>query len=71
MQLENAHREELVCELRNEIRNLARANELFDSYIERKKTEVHYSAPHEIKIFLIQQRIKTIEKAICNNNINF
>ena len=71
MELEKAHREQLVCELRNEIRNLARANELFDSYIERKKTEVYYSAPHEIKIFLIQQRIQTIEKALCENNLNF
>ena len=71
MKLEKAHREELICELKSEIRNLARANELFDSYIERKKTEVYYSAPHEIKIFLIQQRIQSIEKALSENNLNF
>ena len=70
MILEQAHRQELIRELKLEIDNLARANELFDSYIERKKLEVHYSGPHEIKIFLIEQRIKTIERALSENNIN-
>lgn len=71
MELKKQHRYELICELRNEIRNLDRANELFDSYIERKKTEVCYSAPHEVKIFLIEQRIKTIERTLSENSTNF
>lgn len=73
MQLTKNHRESLIAELKIANQDLLIQRSIWDN--RSKKCELSndtiedFEAFIEIKIFLIQQRIKTIEKSLMENNI--
>jgi len=69
MELTKNHREELILKLKETIQELRRFNELTELYLSRGKDE--FLPYREIESFLLEQKIKTIETALMDNQIDY
>lgn len=70
MELNKEHREQLICELKNTLEEINRAKRIIEIYKQRNenKSVIHFK---EIEIFLNEEKIKTIQSALINNEIDF
>ena len=75
MEMTRNHRESMIAELKIANQELITQRMIWDN--RNKKSEMpnetmeEFEAFIEIKLFLIQQRIETIEKALIENEIDF
>lgn len=69
MELTRTHREALILELKETIEALKKSKDMLELYQSRGKDE--YLPYREVDIFLIEQKIKTIETALMDNQIDY
>ena len=69
MELTKTHREALILELKETIEALRKSNDLTELYQSKGKTE--YLPNRQIDAFLLEQKIKTIETALMENEIDY
>ena len=75
MEITKSHREKLLSELKIANKELLMQQYIWDN--RNKKSELpndtmkEFESFIEIKLFLIQQRIETIEKSLIDNEIDF
>jgi hypothetical protein len=69
MELSKIHREALILELKETIQALRKSNDLTELYLSRGKDE--FIPYREIESFLLEQKIKTIEAALIDNQIDY
>jgi hypothetical protein len=69
MELTRTHREALLLELKETIEALKKSNELTELYLSKGKNE--FLPFREIESFLLEQKIKTIETALMDNQIDY
>ena len=69
MELTRTHREALILELKETIQALKKSNDLTELYLSRGKDE--FIPFREIESFLLEQKIKTIESALMDNQIDY
>jgi len=69
MELTRTHREALLLELKETIEALKKSNELTELYLSQGKNE--FLPFREIESFLLEQKIKTIETALMDNQIDY
>jgi len=75
MELTKYHRESLIAELKSTNQDLIIQRSIWDN--RNKKSEMsnetmeEFESYIEIKLFLLQQRIETIEKALIENEIDY
>jgi hypothetical protein len=75
MQLTKQHRESLIAELKITNQDMIIQRSIWDN--RNKKSEMsnetmeEFESYIEIKLFLLQQRIETIEKALIENEIDY
>ena len=69
MELTRIHREALILELKETIESLKKSNDLTELYLSRGKDE--FIPFREIESFLLEQKIKTIESALMDNQIDY
>lgn len=69
MELTRIHREALLLELKETIESLKKSKDMLELCLSRDKDE--YLPYREIDIFLIEQKIKTIETALIDNQIDY
>ena len=69
MELTRTHREALLLELKETIESLKKSKDMLELYQSRGKDE--FIPYREVDIFLIEQKIKTIETALMDNQIDY
>jgi hypothetical protein len=69
MELSKIHREALILELKETIQALKKSNDLTELYLSKDKNE--FIPFREIESFLLEQKIKTIEAALIDNQIDY
>jgi hypothetical protein len=69
MELSKIHREALILELKETIQALKKSNDLTELYLSKDKNE--FIPFREIESFLLEQKIKTIEAALIQNEIDY
>jgi hypothetical protein len=67
MTLNNTHREILIRELSKTKEEISLGN----SIISREQQTEHYKDWQDIKMFLLQERVKLIKKSLIDNEIDF
>jgi hypothetical protein len=70
MQLNNTHRESLLNELVKANEELKLARDVSNASNKEQFTE-HFKDWQDIKMFLLQERVKLIEKSLIENEIDF
>ena len=70
MQLNKTHRESLLNELQKTTEEIDLAISVKNSSNSEQQTE-HFKDWQDIKIFLLQERFKLIEKSLIDNEIDF
>ena len=68
MELTRTQREALILEIKEKIEALKKSKDMLELYLSRGKDEY---LPYREKIFLIEQKIKTIETALMDNQIDY
>ena len=72
MELTKIHREALILELKESIQALKKSKDLLQYHLDRANLNDSYYVPsQEIDIFLLEQKIKTIEAALIANEIDY
>ena len=69
MELTKTHREALILDLNESIEALRISNQMTELYLSKGKDD--FLPYREIAAFLIEQKIKIIETALINNEIDF
>jgi hypothetical protein len=69
MELTRTHREALIIELKETIQALRKSNDLTELYLSKGKDE--FLPYREVESFLLEQKIKTIETALMDNQIDY
>ena len=69
MQLSKEHKEALIIELKNSIKEINKANRIIQLFQEREQED--FIPSKEIEIFLLEQKMKIIETAIIDNEIDY
>jgi hypothetical protein len=69
MELTRTHREALILELKETIELLKKSKDMLELCLSRDKDG--WIPYREIDIFLIEQKIKTIETALMDNQIDY
>jgi serine phosphatase RsbU (regulator of sigma subunit) len=70
MQLNNNHRESLLNELQKAKEEIELARFVQNSSDKEQFTE-HFKDWQDIKMFLLQERVKLIEKSLIENEVDF
>ena len=70
MQLNNNHRESLLNELQKTREEIDLGTAVANSKQAQQQTE-HFKDWQDIKIFLLQERVKLIEKSLIENEVDF
>lgn len=70
MQLNKNHRESLLNELQKTTEEIDLAISVKNSLNGEQQTE-HFKDWQDIKLFLLQERVKLIEKSLIDNEIDF